>query len=201
METTSDDVLAFWFGEEHGDWEAAPGKASMWFRGGADVDREIRERFGDAVRRAGAGELDGWAETPRGRLSLVVLLDQMTRNIHRGSGEAFACDERVRVLVAEGLVAGVDRELRPVERTFFYMPLMHAEDLACQDRCLALFEALSAEASHEHRERFAANVEYARRHRDVVARFGRFPHRNQRLRRESTPEEREFLKQPGSSFG
>jgi uncharacterized protein (DUF924 family) len=201
MSVDAEQVLDYWFGAEHGEWEAAPGKAQIWFRGGEAVDREIGERFGDAVRAAVAGELEAWAATPRGRLALVILLDQMSRNVHRGSGEAFAGDPRAHRLVEEGLARGVDRELRPCQRPFLYMALVHAEDLACQDRACALFEALAAEAPPDKRGPFDQYLHFARLHRDIIARFGRFPGRNARLGRESTPEERDFLAKPGSSFG
>lgn len=189
-----DDVLEFWFGPELGG--PFPDELRQrWFRGGEAFDREIRERFAADVERAARGELEDWAGTPRGRLALVLLLDQFTRNIYRGDGKAFACDARAEQLAIEGVERGEDRALPAAARSFLYMPLMHAENLELQNRCVALFEA------HAREDPDGDFAKYARMHRDVIERFGRFPHRNARLGRESTEEEIEFLRQPGSSFG
>jgi uncharacterized protein (DUF924 family) len=194
MSQRIDDVLEYWFGPDLAG--PIPDELSKrWFRGSEAFDREVRERFGPDVERAARGELEDWAGTPRGRLALVLLLDQFTRNIHRGDGRAFACDARARELALAGVERGDDRALPAAARSFLYMPLMHAEDLELQDRGVALFEALDRETSG------GDHAKYARMHRDIIARFGRFPHRNARLGRESTEEEIEFLKQPGSSFG
>jgi uncharacterized protein (DUF924 family) len=136
-----------------------------------------------------------WQETPDGALALIVVLDQFARNIHRGDLRAFAGDT-IALATARALVdTGADRALPPVRRVFVYLPFEHAEDLACQDEALRLFGALAAE-SPEH----ADTLDYARRHRDIIARFGRFPHRNEVLGRPSTPDEEAFLAQPGSRF-
>lgn len=186
------DVLAFWFG-------AGDAVDPRWFNGGEAFDREIGRRFGDTIAAALAGALDGWAATRDGALALIVVLDQFTRNVHRGTPGAFAGDARALALAQRLVERGDDRDLPPLRRWFAYMPLEHAEDLAVQDRCVALFEALLADAGAHH-EALAGALDYARRHRDVVARFGRFPHRNEILARASTPAELEFLRQPGSRF-
>jgi uncharacterized protein (DUF924 family) len=192
--STPEAVLEFWF-------PADPRRANaLWWGKDAALDAEIRERFGPTLRAARAGELDAWAEAARGRLALIVVLDQMSRNIHRDSPEAFAADERARALTLTGLERGHDRELRPIERLFFYLPLEHSEALADQQRCVELMGALASEVEDAEREQFVGFVDYAVRHRDIIERFGRFPHRNAVLGRESTAAELEFLTQPGSSF-
>lgn len=195
--TTPNDVLDYWF-------PADQSRANkLWWGKDEQLDAEIRERFAATLRAARAGELDPWAEHARGRLALIIVLDQLSRNIHRNHPEAFAADERARALTHEGLARAHDRELRPIERLFFYLPLEHSESLADQERCVALMRELAEQATADdptRREQFAGFVDYAVRHRDIVARFGRFPHRNAVLGRPSTPEELEFLTQPGSSF-
>src|SRR5690606_17045287 len=148
---------------------------------------------GAVLEDAGAGRLDGWARSPRGRLALIIVLDQLSRNIHRDSAAAFASDARAQALCMEGLERGDDRELAPLERWFFYMPLEHAESLELQERSVREFERLAAEAPAELQSALEAALDYARRHRDVIARFGRFPHRNTVLGRDSTPEEQAYL--------
>jgi uncharacterized protein (DUF924 family) len=175
----------------------------LWWGKDAAIDADLRERFGSTLAAARRGELDGWAETARGRLALVIVLDQMSRNIHRGSPEAFAGDAKARDLVHAGLERGHDRELPPDQRVFMYMPLEHSESLAEQDQCVALFQALADEVAATDAElgkRYAYYLTFADRHREIIARFGRFPHRNAVLGRESTAEELEFLTQPNSSF-
>jgi uncharacterized protein (DUF924 family) len=196
-----DDVLAYWFGDGDRDDPRQVGeRMALWFGHDAKTDAEIRERFGDAVRAAASGELEHWAATPRGRLALIILLDQLSRNAHRGTAQMYAGDERALRHACAAVDAAEDAELAFLERIFVYLPLEHAEDLAMQERCVALFRRLRDEAPPTHAQAAETYVDYAIRHRDVVARFGRFPHRNSILGRESTPEEVEFLTQPGSSF-
>lgn len=188
--TTPADVLQFWFGESD-----EPRKA--WFEKNADFDAEIASRFGTSVHSAMNGELASWAQSVDGRLATLLLLDQFTRNMFRGTPGAFDGDPRA-LLLACGMVAdGDDGRLPPLRRSFVYLPLMHAEDLAIQDRSVALHQALAADAPTA---ASASSLDYAERHRDVIRRFGRFPHRNPILGRDSTAEEVEFLKQPGSGF-
>lgn len=194
-------VLTFWFGERPEDWEPEEGKSALWWSGSPEVDADIRDRFGEDIERACAGELDGWAGTPRGALALVILLDQLTRNVHRGSGLAFAHDAHAQRVACAAIDRGDDRALRPVERVFLYMPLMHAEDVHLQRRCCELFGRLVAEAPADRRDGVARNLDFAERHRAVIERFGRFPHRNDRLGRATTAEEAAFLEEPGSRFG
>lgn len=197
---TPEDVLGFWFGTAVNDTATAQSQRRLWWSKDAVVDADIRERFGARVRAAASGQHDDWAATPRGRLALLVLLDQFPRNIYRDTAQAFAQDAQALQLALDGLTVGDDRKLRPIERVFCYLPLEHAESLNMQDRSVVLFNALAAEVAEADRGTFTGYVDYALRHRDIVARFGRFPHRNRILGRESTPEEIEFLKQPGSGF-
>jgi uncharacterized protein (DUF924 family) len=169
-------VLDFWFRE------LAP---RQWFKTSARVDDTIRRRFGDLVEAALKGDLDAWAASPRGRLALILLLDQFTRNTRRGTAGAFAGDGRAQALVVEGLARGMDKPLNLVERHFFYMPLSHAEDAELQALSLEKFAAIQKEAQ--------SLVKFARDHAATIERFGRFPSRNQTLGRASTAEEEAYL--------
>ena len=198
--TRSREVLTFWFGTQSDDADAMAEKSAIWFRGGAELDATIRTRFADLRKAAIDGRLNGWLQTPHGRLALVILVDQFSRNLFRDDARAFAHDALARTWCEDGLRRGVDRVLRPVERVFFYLPLEHSESLRDQRKSVALFTALRDEVRPDLRAAFAQFLDYAERHRDVVARFGRFPHRNAALARATSEQERLFLEQPGSSF-
>ena len=186
------EVLQFWFG-----WPDAPDYGQYrksWFVKDASFDALIRERFLATWESAASGRLDAWAAAPRSALALVVVLDQLPRNLFRGEARAFSTDASA-LKVAQAIVdAGQDRVFLPVERGFVYLPFEHAEDLAMQQRSLQLFAGLA----HEPAGRDMAD--YARRHHDVIARFGRFPHRNAMLGRPSTADELAYLAEPGSGF-
>lgn len=186
---TSEDVLAFWFGSADQAGQPAQDRMQLWFQGGPEVDRDIGERFGADLARARRGELDAWANTPRGRLALIVLLDQFSRNIHRGSGEAFASDAQSLKLTLDGLANGHDQPLSCFEQMFFVLPLEHAEDLAMQDRMIAYLDSWSQRLPEALQGMGKGAREFAQMHRAVIARFGRFPTRNAALGRTSTPEE------------
>lgn len=194
------DVLDFWFGTHADDDAAIAEHNAVWFGADAAFDAVIRERYADLREAAVGGQLDAWLAFPRGRLALVILLDQFSRNLFRGDARAFAHDALARAWSEQGVLDGVDRMLRPIERVFFYLPFEHSEALADQQRAVALFTALHDEVPAPLREAFADFLGYARRHHDVIARFGRFPHRNATLGRASTPDEAVFLRQSGSSF-
>jgi len=199
--TELEQVLEFWFGACGPDGALDRVKQKMWFSGGRQHDAAIRKRFGKLHRRAAHSELDAeWAATPRGRIALIVVLDQFSRHIHRGIAAAFAHDPAAQRLALSGVEHGVDRELIPAQRAFFYLPFEHAEDVKLQRMGTRLFERLATEVAPAWRKEYASFADYAGHHRDIVERFGRFPHRNRMLGRASTPEEVEFLKQPGSSF-
>jgi uncharacterized protein (DUF924 family) len=200
----AEDVLHFWFGALDQNGRADPEHTQAWYKRDSSFDALIATRFGAVHAAAVRGERDTWLETPRARLALVILFDQFSRNLYRNDPAAFENDARALSAAREAVDRGIDRGVEPRfaldERVFFYMPFMHSEDLADQDRCIALFSALSDEQP-EPLKKYADNfTDFARRHQVIVARFGRFPHRNAVLGRESTPEEVEFLKQPGSSF-
>jgi uncharacterized protein (DUF924 family) len=179
---TQDEVLDFWFAggpDTH---------RKEWFEKTAEFDATCK-RFADGLRDARAGAFDHWVETPRGTLALIILLDQFSRNLHRNSPEAFAADAKAREIARTALARGIDRMLGDVERMFIYLPFEHSEDLADQDQSVRLFTALGEEMTR-----------YAEDHRDVIRRFGRFPHRNAAFGRPSTPDELAYLAQPGAGF-
>ena len=203
---SAQNVLFFWFGPRPYTAARIQQHARLWF-GEPDApeltpqtDDLIRERYADLTLTAERGELSTWESSPRRRLALILLLDQFPRNIYRGSARAFAQDLQALSLTVSGMQIGADATLDPVERLFFYMPLMHAESLDVQDESLAAFRRLLDEAPAELRRIFDSNLKYAVAHRDVITRFGRFPHRNQALGRESTPEELEWLATDGENF-
>ena len=189
-------VLDFWFGAE-----GSPALGQLraeWFRKDAAFDAAIAQRFGALVEAALAGDLRNlrdWPADPGAALARIVLLDQFTRNMFRATSRAFAGDALALAAAQAMLAAGQDAALRPEQRVFIYLPFEHSEDVALQDRSVALFSALAAEAPG-----FANMLDYARRHHAVIARFGRFPHRNELLGRASTAAEIAFLQEPGSRF-
>lgn len=185
-------VLDFWFGAPDSAEFGTQRKA--WFVKDAAFDRRIVERFGPTIERALRGELDAWAQTPSGALARILLLDQFTRNIFRGSARAFAGDQRALATAEEAVARGFDRELTARERWFMYMPFEHAENVKAQHRSLQLFGALAQEMGDDD------PLVWARKHAEVVFRFGRYPHRNAVLGRASTPEEEQYLREPGAGF-
>lgn len=187
------EVLDFWFGApdsaEFGSFRAD------WFAKRPEFDAAVQAGFGEHYAAAATGRLDAWQASADGALALVILLDQFPHHLFRGQARAFATDRQVLATAEAALARGFDEGLLPVQRTFLYLPFEHAEDLAMQDRAVELFTRLAA--AHPG---FDSQVDYARRHRDVIARFGRFPHRNEALGRVSSAEEIDFLKLPGSRF-
>ena len=194
------EILDFWFVPREGERLAKPPAAdggvtrSVWFDKNDAFDDEIRRRFGVPLAAGIAGAFGDWCTSPRGCLARVVLLDQFTRNAYRGTPDAFAGDDRALATSEDAIERGFDRELRVHERWFLYLPFEHSESLAVQERGVALFDALARDTG------FTDPLPYPARHRDIIRRFGRFPHRNEILGRASTPEEIAFLKEPGSRF-
>ncbi len=185
-------VLDFWFGPSDSPERGRP--REIWFKKSDAFDQAVREGFATLVEQAARGDLRNWDSAPHSLLALIIVLDQFPRNMFRNDARAFATD-RQALAAAERMVAcGWDRELTPVERSIAYLPYEHAEDLAMQDRSLELFQRLA-----EHSELVDA-LEWARKHHAVIARFGRFAHRNAVLERVSTPAEIEYLAEPGSGF-
>lgn len=197
---TPESILAFWFGDKDDDVACAAEQAQLWWSKNADTDAAIGVRFGALIDAASEGQLGDWGEYPVSALARMILVDQFRRNVYRGTAQAFSVDAQAQRWCLEGLARGQDQELPAIQRLFFYLPLEHAEDLALQEHGVALFEKLLNDVPEAHRETFGGFLDFARRHRDVIKRFGRFPHRNEILGRESTPEELAFLEQPGSSF-
>ena len=188
-----EDVLRFWFSSlPHGDHAAMARQMEWWFRSGADS--EIVERFPPLLDRAKRGDLDSWSHSPRSRLALIIVLDQFSRTIYRGTAQAFAQDPKALGLALEGIETGHYAALdNPWEKTFFFLPLGHSEDLTNLERAVKLAEELVKDAPQEHRGMLEFSASQARGHRDIIARFGRHPHRNEVLGRQSTPEELEYL--------
>lgn len=181
------EVLEFWFSER---------ARALWFEKDRDFDAEIEARFGRLVHEAQLGGLAAWRAAPDGALALILLIDQFARNIHRGSAKAFLGDPLARAIAAEAVARGFDRRFPFPDRVFVYLPFEHGESLADQDRYIALIEGCLREFG----EVAAEYLEYGHKHRAIIKRFGRFPHRNAALGRESTEAEAEFLKGPDSSF-
>lgn len=195
-------ILDFWFGNP-GEGEVPPPELSrMWWAKDQKTDDYIRNNFESLLINAREGKLWEWEDTPRGTLALIILLDQFSRNIYRDTPGAFSQDAQALETAAKGIERGFDKGLHPVMRVFFYMPFMHSEDLEMQERSIALFGALERDFTSppELAKMLSNNRDYADRHYSIIKRFGRYPHRNAILGRESTYGEIEFLKQPGSSF-
>lgn len=185
-------MLRFWFGEPDADG-ILPRRAE-WFRKDPAFDESIRSRFGELHRQARAGHIDAWRLAPASALAFVIVTDQFPRNLYRGSPDTYSTDRMALDCARMMVERGWDLQLAPIERWFVYLPYEHSESLADQRECLRLFERVAVEP------RLADVPEWAVKHMEVIERFGRFPHRNAILGRASTPEEVDFLKQPGSSF-
>lgn len=198
----ADRIRRFWFGDISENGLCSPEKSARWFKKDRDFDRLTEEKFGFLLPLARCGELNGMVNTPRGTLAFIVLTDQFPRNIHRGLPESFAFDPVALAACRKGMEDGFDSALFPIERVFFQMPLMHSEDLSVQKLSVGVFSSLADEFKHDAQlyKTLKNSADFARKHFEIISRFGRYPHRNKILGRKSTPEEIEFLKQPGSSF-
>ena len=188
-----EEILSFWFGAIRDEPSYFADCSKRWFARNADFDREIARRFQADYERAAEGQLADWTQTAQGGAALILVLDQFPRNMFRNDPRAFATDPLAQQIAEQMIAAGLDRQLRLVERYFVYVPFMHSEQRAHQQRSVTLFQQLAAQRAY-------FDTSYALRHQQVIARFGRFPHRNRVLGRASTPAELAFLKQPGSSF-
>ncbi|MGB3067926.1 MAG: DUF924 family protein [Ottowia sp.] len=200
-----EEVLNFWFGACPPTDIAAQQVQSQWFTKSDAFDAEVRERFGATIEAARKGDLDGWAKEPLGWLALLIVLDQFTRNVYRGRPESFSGDAAALRWAEHGRAQGWDHHVPLMARAFTYLPLEHSEDLARQDRSVEAFQALLADAESvgaqgSMQDTLRSYLDYAERHRDVIRRFGRFPHRNAILGRSSTQAESEYLAQPGAGF-
>jgi uncharacterized protein (DUF924 family) len=188
-------VLDFWFGDLQSEASTYANRRKLWFGKAPEFDQQIRDRFAALHQQAIAGELDDWQKTPEGCLALLIVLDQFSRNLWRNSSQAFANDAKALTLAQRAIAQGFDQQIAPIQRIFIYLPLEHSEDQAIQDQSVELFRGLSTDNPE-----LTDCLDYAVKHQTVIKRFGRFPHRNAVLGRETTPEEAEFLQQPGSSF-
>ena len=199
-------VRDFWFGRLPLSAEGFNRRMRFWFGDESSPlrqrrDQHIRVRFGALLERAARGELASWADGPRRRLSLILLLDQFPRNVYRGTARAFATDPQALALALSGMQSAADAALTVVERIFFYMPLQHAERPEVQEESVAAFRRLLSEAPESLRGHFASALRSAENHHEIIERFGRFPYRNRTLGRECSPAELEWLRAGGSSFG
>jgi uncharacterized protein (DUF924 family) len=193
-------IRTYWFGRQPDDLAVIAECSHRWWSKKSAVDLDITQRFEAVMSLAQERALDHWASSPQGLLALILLTDQFPRNVYRDTGKAFSFDPLARAWCEAGLQSGADLELRPIERVFFYLPLEHSESLADQERSVNLYEKLIAGLDGVHRAEFEGFLWFAKRHREIIQRFGRFPHRNEILGRESTPEEISFLQEKGSSF-
>ncbi|MGL6242954.1 DUF924 family protein [Pseudomonas sp.] len=193
-------LLEWWFGTLESPHDIAADKGKLWFGKRDSQDLEAQTRFGDWVEQALAGGLTDWAQRPEGWLALVLLLDQLPRMIYRDTPKSFSGDLRAQALVAQGIAADFDRQLRPIERVFIYLVFEHCENLAVQNEAVSRYIELVAQQPEADRKLFTDYLSYAEKHQRVITRFGRFPHRNEVLGRESTTEELAFLSTPGSRF-
>jgi len=196
-----EDVLSFWFADDVHSPEGVAACCRRWFESDPAFDERVRGRFGELPARALRGELHAWRAEPRSTLALVLTLDQLPRNLYRGTAACFAYDAAALDLAVFALEREDDFELAPLEAMFLYLPFEHTEDPAAQDRSVSLFRGLVDRASPPLRPQFESFLEYAVRHCEVIERFGRFPHRNATLGRESTDDERAYLEAGGETFG
>ena len=188
---TPREVVDFWF------TELSP---KEWFKGGDSVDKAIADRFSETVDAVYSGQHDDWLDTAEGRLAAILTLDQFPRNLYRREPRSFSYDDKALKWCLDGIAKGVDLELKPIQRVFFYLPLEHSEEMENQDLSLEKFAKLVTSVDLDEREQYRGFLNYAWRHYEIIKRFGRYPHRNDVLGRESTGKELNFLEQPGSSF-
>jgi uncharacterized protein (DUF924 family) len=196
-----DAILSFWFKEQELSAPQVDRRMDIWFGEDAVFDHEIKKEFAADVEQASAGELDHWAHQPRGRLALILLLDQFRRNIYRNTADAFAMDKVALKLCVEGAMAKKDKGLSPIQRVFFYMPLQHAESRKIQAKSIEIYKRLAEAVSPTYRETFETIAQFAELHHDIVEQFGRFPHRNHLLGRQNTQEEDQYLAGDSPDFG
>lgn len=197
-----ENILSFWFGDIEKDKLPEEDYIKRWWVKDSDFDRVIKSRFEGYLNIAIDNNLDSLEKTPEGTLALIILLDQFSRNMYRDSPGSFSNDAKALRICLDGIEKGFDKGLHPVERLFFYMPLMHSEDIKIQQRSMDLLSDLESEniRNPEIAKMVSQSKHFSYKHYKIIDKFGRFPHRNKLLGRRSTPEETEFLKLPGSSF-
>lgn len=194
-------ILAFWFRELELTAPQIDHRMDLWFGADAVFDLEIEKSFANDIAAASDGKLEHWAAQSDGRLALIILLDQFRRNIYRNTADAFSMDKQALKLCVEGAVKKIDQGLTPIQRVFFYMPLQHAESRKVQAKSVELYNRLAEAVSPTYRETFLTIAQFAELHKDIVDRFGRFPHRNALLKRADTAEENEYLSDDSPDFG
>ena len=193
-------VLQFWFGDVDELGRSDVKHSRRWFMKDETFDREIAQTFGQTYADVRGGLREAWLDDPRGRVAYVIVLDQFPRNMFRGTARMFEGDRQALAAAVEGVARHDDDGLNVNERSFLYMPYMHSEDIDMQERSVSLFKDLVETAPSELRAAMLSAVQYAEKHRDIIARYGRFPHRNTVLGRQSRPEELAFIAEPGSGF-
>jgi uncharacterized protein (DUF924 family) len=196
-----DEILSFWFMEQELSAPQIDGRMDTWFGEDPLFDHDISKEFTEDVEKASSGDLDHWAHEPKGRLALILLLDQFRRNIYRNSAKAFEKDRAALKLCVEGAMEKKDEGLSPIHRVFFYMPLQHTESRKVQAKSRELYRRLAEAVSPTYKETFETIALWADLHADIVERFGRFPHRNKLLNRENSPKEEEYLAGDNPNFG
>lgn len=200
MSNRIEDILHFWFGAFPTPYSADASKSDMWFKNGAAYDSEIFISFGVDYDKAINGELDHWLDSYRGRLALIILLDQFSRHIHRGTEQAFSQDEKAQALCIDGIGAGDDARCHSIERAFFYLPLQHAEDSEKQILSVRAYEQLVRDVPEQYQDSFKVNLSFAKSHQFVIEKFGRFPELNEILGRDSSEDELDFIASGKYSF-
>jgi uncharacterized protein (DUF924 family) len=194
-------ILDFWFGDAPLSPQTPSAQSFLWWQGSKDIDFDIERRFGKLLSIAGTGVFDDWIKVPKSGVALIILMDQFPRNIYRGSAEAFSYDRRALAKTFTLLESGAVADMHPLHACFALMPLEHSENLEDQNISVIEFERLVDQHSQEWRATLEGNLEFARQHRDIIERFGRFPHRNEALGRKSTSEELEYLGSGATRFG
>lgn len=193
-------VLDFWYCKRDLDSPQLDSRMDRWFGANDELDEQIRQEFGELIEQATTGELDAWKDTAHGKLALIIVLDQFRRNIYRGTAGAFTHDKMALKIAIEGTMAGDHKQLNSIERMFFFMPLQHAESLKIQEKSVGIFNALARAEPGTMHETFLAAAQFAELHRDIVAEFGRFPHRNAMLGRTNSSAEATYLSSDTPSF-
>ena len=194
-------ILSFWFKEQELTAPQIDRRMDVWFGEDEVFDLECKKEFANDVELASEGKLNHWAHQPRGRLALILLIDQFRRNIYRNTADAFSLDKAALKLCVEGARDKKDQGLTPIQKAFFYMPLQHAESRRVQEKGVQIFRKLAEAVSPTYRETFETMATFAELHHDIIEQFGRFPHRNKLLDRENTPEEEKYLAGDSPDFG
>lgn len=194
-------VLNFWFSDIELDSPRVDSRMDRWFTSDPELDEQIRRDFLPLIEQASRGELMEWTDTPKGRLALIILIDQFRRNVYRGTAEAYSRDSLALKICIEGTINNDYKTLSHFQRLFFFMPLQHSESLKVQEKSVGIYQALADSVSETMQETFQTTAQFAELHRDIVAEFGRFPHRNQVLGRANTADEESFLGNDSPNFG